>query len=96
MQPLSGYAFTLDGILLGAGDTRAMAGLMLLSLFGVFVPAAAIVIATGAGLTWLWVAIAIWVASRCVGLGWRFHSVRWLVMETPTDAKPAGVEAPTD
>lgn len=96
MQPLSGYAFTLDGILLGAGDTRAMAGLMLLSLFGVFVPAAAIVLATGAGLTWLWVALAVWVASRCVGLGWRFRSIRWLVMEVPTDAKPAGVEAPTD
>jgi putative MATE family efflux protein len=96
MQPLSGHAFTLDGILLGAGDTRAMAGLMLLSLFGVFVPAAAIVVATGAGLTWLWVAIAVWVASRCVGLGWRFHSARWLVMEVPTAAEPAGATTPTD
>ncbi|MCU1457156.1 MAG: family efflux transporter [Actinomycetia bacterium] len=96
MQPLSGYAFTLDGILLGAGDTRAMAGLMLLSLVLVFVPAAAIILATGAGLTWLWVAIAVWVASRAVGLAWRYHGARWLVMEVPTDAGPTGAAVPTD
>ncbi len=96
MQPLSGYAFTLDGILLGSGDTRAMAGLMLLSLFTVFVPAAAIVLVTGAGLTWLWVAIAVWMASRCAGLGWRFHRARWLVMEVSDASVPTGVPTPTD
>jgi putative MATE family efflux protein len=83
-QPLAGYVFVLDGVLIGAGDARylALAGLANLA---VYAPLLAWVAGTGlqgaAGLGWLWAAFALaYMAARAVTLGLRSRSDRWMVL----------------
>ncbi len=78
MQPINGVVFALDGVLMGAGDMRylavAMVGAALL-----FLAAAAVLLATGAGLGWLWTAITGLMLARLVALVVRIGGDRWLV-----------------
>ncbi|KNH22300.1 multidrug transporter MATE [Arthrobacter sp. ZBG10] len=83
-QPLAGYVFVLDGVLIGAGDARylALAGLANLA---VYAPLLVWVAGTGlqgaAGLGWLWAAFALtYMAARAVTLGLRARSDRWMVL----------------
>jgi len=77
-QPVAGVVFVLDGVLIGAGDLDylALAGL---ASTAVFAAAATVVVATGAGLLGLWLAICAWMAARFVTLTWRARGSRWLV-----------------
>ena len=82
-QPLSGWVFVLDGLLIGAGDGVFLAKAGVLNLL-VFAPAAAAVViwAPGgtAGLVWLWVAfIGAYMSARAVTLGVRYRGDGWLV-----------------
>jgi Na+-driven multidrug efflux pump len=75
---VAGVVFVLDGVLIGAGDQNylALAGL---ASTAVFAAAVAVVVATGAGLLGLWLALCAWLAARFVTLTWRTHGSRWLV-----------------
>jgi len=77
-QPVAGVVFVLDGVLIGAGDQNylAVAGLLSTAVFGV---AAAFVLASGAGLLGLWLALSAWLATRFATLTWRARGSRWLV-----------------
>ena len=77
-QPVAGVVFVLDGVLIGAGDQNylAVAGLAAAAVFGA---AAVIVVASGAGLLGLWLAISAWLAARFVTLTLRARGSRWLV-----------------
>ena len=77
-QPAAGVVFVLDGVLIGAGDQDylAVAGLVALAVFGA---AAAIVVATGAGLVALYLAYGAWMLARFVTLTLRARSGHWLV-----------------
>ncbi|MFM7509711.1 MAG: MATE family efflux transporter [Actinomycetota bacterium] len=75
-QPISGAAFALDGILVGAGDQRFLAGAMVGSLV-VLVVAGLATLAAGTGLWGVWLAVALFMASRTVILGVRYRSWRW-------------------
>lgn len=77
-QPVCGIVFVLDGVLMGAGDGRYLAGAMLLTL-AVFTPAALLVPALGGGLTALWWAMTLMMLVRMVTLQLRARSGRWLV-----------------
>lgn len=78
MQPLAGAVFVLDGILIGAGDSRylaiAMTGAMLC-----FMPFAIAVVVTGAPLAALWGAIWVFMVARLYGLARRYRRDDWLV-----------------
>jgi MATE family, multidrug efflux pump len=78
LQPLAGAVFVLDGILIGAGDSRylaaAMAGATLL-----YLPMVGLVSALDGGLIALWAAFSLWVVARLVGMGARFATDRWAV-----------------
>jgi putative MATE family efflux protein len=83
-QPIAGYVFVLDGVLIGAGDARylALAGLVNL---GAYAPLLAWVALSGIGgapgLGWLWVAFGLgYMAARAVTLGLRARSNRWMVL----------------
>ncbi|WP_371677622.1 MATE family efflux transporter [Streptomyces sp. NBC_01276] len=78
-QPVCGIVFVLDGVLMGAGDGRYLAGAMLLTL-AVFAPAALLVPALGGGLTALWWAMSLMMLVRMVTLQLRARSGRWLVI----------------
>ncbi len=82
-QPLAGYVFVLDGVLIGAGDGRylAVAGVVQLALYA---PVAVVVVRFApdgaAGLVWLWVAFSGWfMLTRAVALGLRARGTAWMV-----------------
>ncbi len=83
-QPVAGYVFVLDGVLIGAGDARylALAGLVNLAVYLPLLAAVAWSGAAGAaGLGWLWAAFAVgYMAARAVTLGLRARSNRWMVL----------------
>ncbi len=78
-QPLAGFVFVLDGVLIGAGDGRflAVAGVVQLAAYA---PLAVV----APSLTWLWVAFAAgYMAARAAFLGWRARGGAWLVTGAP-------------
>jgi putative MATE family efflux protein len=81
LQPLAAAVFVLDGVLIGAGDTRYLAGAMVAATAG-YAVLLAVGAATGAGLLWLWAAFGAWVFLRWLGLYLRFRSDRWIVTGT--------------
>ncbi len=76
LQPLNGAAFALDGILVGGGDQRYLAGAMLVTL--AVVAAGSVVVAKPTlGLWALWLLLGAFMASRVVVLGIRYRTDRW-------------------
>ncbi len=80
-QPLGGFVFALDGILIGASDFRYLAVSMIGAAVG-FGVLAGLVAMTGAGLGWLWAAIAGFMVFRAVFLWFRWRTGAWLVPGT--------------
>jgi len=83
-QPLAGYVFVLDGVLIGAGDARylAIAGVVNLAAY---LPLLMAVLysgaGAGAGLLWLWAAFSLgYMAARALTLGLRARTDRWMVL----------------
>jgi len=79
MAPLSGVAFALDGILIGAGDQRFLAWAMA----GAAAVAIPVMVATrlaGLGIGPLWAGIWAFMVVRGLSLGVRFRSDRWQVV----------------
>lgn len=77
LQPLNGAAFALDGILVGSGDQRYLAGAMVVSL-GVMAGGSLAVAQPSAGLWSLWLLLGAFMASRVVVLGLRYRTDRWM------------------
>ena len=82
-QPLNGIVFVLDGLLIGAGDLRYLAGAMLVS-FVAFLPCALAVLHFGFGIGWLWGALVVFMAARALTLGIRWIDGRWAVTGATT------------
>lgn len=90
-QPLSGYVFVVDGVLIGAGDGRWLAKAMVATLvlylplaLGVRAAAEALLGDGGTdgqavALAALWVAFTAFMAIRGALFWWRIRSDRWLV-----------------
>ena len=78
LQPINGLAFTLDGLLIGAGDQRYLAIAMLISL-ACYVPCAGAVLWLDLGIGWLWAALGVLVAARVVTLSIRWRGSAWAV-----------------
>ncbi|MBB5787133.1 MATE family efflux transporter [Jiangella mangrovi] len=82
MQPVAGWVFVLDGVLIGAGDGRYLAWASVVSVVA-FLPAAWLVaeadLSGKTGLMWLWGAIGIWMLVRLITLALRERSDTWMV-----------------
>jgi putative MATE family efflux protein len=78
LQPLNAVVFVLDGILIGAGDLRFLAGAMV-AAFALFLPAAILAGTAGGTLPWLWGAITLLMGARLAGVAWRFAGRTWMV-----------------
>lgn len=83
-QPLSGYVFVLDGILMGAGDAKYL-GLIGIANIIVYLPALVGLAALAARSThigavaWVWVGFAgVYLAARAIGLWLRIRSDTWI------------------
>jgi putative MATE family efflux protein len=79
MQPLAGAVFALDGILIGASDTRYLMWSML-AASAIFVAIAALSLALGWGVVGVWTGLDVLIAARLALLGVRFAGRRWAVV----------------
>ena len=80
MQPANGAVFALDGILIGAGDTRFLMWGMLGASLLVFVPIALASLALDFGIVGVWCGLLGLIAARLVTCGWRFRGRRWAIV----------------
>lgn len=83
MLPIGALVFALDGILLGAGDTRYLARAMAFSSLVVFVPIALAALHFGWGVTGVWWGLVALMAARLATLAPRFAGRRWAVVGAP-------------
>ena len=79
MQPLGGAVFALDGILIGAGDTRYLMWSML-AASAVFVTLAVLALELGWGVVGVWAALDVLIVARLALLGPRFARRRSAVV----------------
>jgi MATE family multidrug resistance protein len=84
-MPINGIAFVLDGIFIGANDTRYLFLAMLISTGLLFLPALLLFVgALGWGLPGVWAAMFVWMVARAGTLALRYRGDAWirtLVME---------------
>lgn len=91
-QPIAGFVFVLDGVLIGAGDGRwlalAQVGLLVLYLPLILAVRAAgpsllagsdSAAAQGHALTVLWLTFVVFMTMRGAALGWRARGDAWLI-----------------
>jgi Na+-driven multidrug efflux pump len=82
LMPLNGVVFALDGILIGAGDTRFLMWGMLLSA-AVYVPVALLALDQGWGIMGVWWGLAGLIGMRALTCGLRFLGSRWVLTGAP-------------
>ena len=83
MQPVGAAVFALDGILIGAGDTRFLKWSMVLA-FLAFAPLALAALALDVGVVGVWAALNVLMLVRLATCGARFLGRRWAVVGAPT------------
>ena len=76
MMPLNGAVFALDGILIGAGDTRFLMWGMLAAA-AVYIPVALLALANDWGILGVWFGLVGLIAVRLATCGARFAGDRW-------------------
>jgi len=79
MQPTNGAVFALDGILLGAGDTRFLMRAMLATSALIFAPLAVASLLLGWGIVGVWLGLLAFLIARLLTCGQRFWSERWAI-----------------
>ena len=79
MQPTGAVVFALDGILIGAGDARFLAGAMVFATL-VFIPIALATLQFDWGIAGVWWGLNALMVARMIPLGARFASGRWVVL----------------
>ena len=84
MQPLNGLVFALDGILIGASDTRFLKWSMVFASLCVFAPIALMSLAFDWGIVGVWCGLLGLIVARLVTCGARFGSRRWAVVGVPS------------
>jgi putative MATE family efflux protein len=82
MMPANGAVFALDGILIGAGDTRFLMWAML-AAGAVYVPIALLALGQGWGIVGVWSGLAALIAARLLTCGARFAGSRWALTGAP-------------
>ena len=82
MMPFNGAVFALDGILIGAGDTRFLMWGMLAAA-AVYVPIALLTLHNDWGILGIWWGLVALIAVRLVTCGIRFAGSRWALTGAP-------------
>ena len=77
VTPVAGVVYVLDGVLIGAGDSRYLALAGLIALLA-YVPLALLVQQQGGGLVWLWAAYGVFMLARMATLTLRVRTGAWL------------------
>lgn len=80
-QPLAAVVFVLDGVLIGAGDTRFLARVHTIG-FAVFLPLIFSVVLLQLHLVFLWAVMIIFIAVRCLLLTNRARGNEWMLIKS--------------
>jgi putative MATE family efflux protein len=80
-QPLNGIVFVLDGLFIGARDTRFLMWAMLIGALGIFVPISWMSLHWSWGLTGIWIGVGALMSWRLATLLYRFFSRSWLPVQ---------------
>jgi putative MATE family efflux protein len=83
LWPPAAVVFALDGILMGAGDTRYLAGAMVAAA-AVYAPLAVAALALHWGIVGVWCALLVLMAGRLATLAVRFAGRRWALVGAET------------
>jgi Na+-driven multidrug efflux pump len=83
LWPPAAVVFALDGILIGAGDARYLAGAMLAAA-AMFVPLVLLALALDWGIVGVWAAILVLMGARLAPLAVRFAGRRWALVGAAT------------
>lgn len=81
--PVAGVVFALDGVLLGAGDTRFLRTATLLAALTGFLPLTWLSLVFGWGLAGIWAGLDLFVVLRLLLVGYRVRTDRWLTTGGP-------------
>ena len=84
MQPANALVFALDGILIGASDTRFLKWSMAFAALCVFAPIALMALAFDWGIVGVWCGLLGLIFARLVTCGARFAGRRWVVVGVPS------------
>jgi putative MATE family efflux protein len=79
LQPVAGYVFALDGVLLGAADAAFLRRLTLGSAIVGFLPMIWLSLAFDWGLAGVWAGLSLFMIGRALGVGLRARGDRWMV-----------------
>ncbi|HET8755788.1 MAG TPA: MATE family efflux transporter, partial [Solirubrobacteraceae bacterium] len=82
LMPVNGAVFALDGILIGAGDTRFLMWGMLAAA-AVYIPVALLALDRGWGIVGVWCGLAGLIVVRALTCGLRFLGSRWVLTGAP-------------
>jgi putative MATE family efflux protein len=82
LMPINGLVFALDGILIGAGDTRFLMWGML-SAAAVYIPVALLALHQDWGIVGVWWGLAGLIGVRALTCGLRFLGSRWVLTGAP-------------
>jgi Na+-driven multidrug efflux pump len=77
MQPLNGIVFVIDGLLIGARDTRFLMWAMLAGGCGVFIPISWLSLNYGWGLMGILIGLSVLMLWRCATNVFRFTGGKW-------------------
>ncbi len=80
-QPLNGIVFVLDGLLIGANDTRFLMRAMLVGAFAIFMPLSWLALRLEWDLMGLWLGVSALMSWRLATNVYRFTSQRWMNAE---------------
>jgi putative MATE family efflux protein len=83
LWPPAAIVFALDGILMGAGDTRYLAGAMVAAA-AMYAPLAIAALAFGWGIVGVWAALLVLMVGRLATLAGRFAGRRWALVGAET------------
>jgi Na+-driven multidrug efflux pump len=86
MQPVNALVFALDGILIGASDTRYLKWSMVFSALAVFVPIALLSLVLHWGIVGVWCGLTGLIVARLATCAARFAGRRWAVEGAPAEA----------
>lgn len=78
-QPLAAVVFVLDGVLIGAGDTRYLARVHTIG-FAIFLPLVISVTLLQLHVVFLWIVMIIFIGVRCVLLTIRARGNEWMLV----------------
>jgi putative MATE family efflux protein len=80
MQPMAAAVFALDGVLIGAGDTRYLAVAMVLAAVAFYVPLALLALELHWGIVGVWAGLLSLIGVRFATNAARFARRRWIVL----------------